>query len=963
MKVACLTGVGIFLAAASVTAEIEAIPYSFLPDVQVVYGDFDGPIVNGDKPMLVVGRPHGGSREPYSDHGEVFLFRDNEPLRSIYTPDGYDQNWLPAGGVPPSFPHVNRYYEAVIRRQDIEEQLTGATVPPIPAEGWIHLGASLAVGDFNADGFDDLAIGAPGEDVFWDEDIHNAGKVFIYWGTDRISFLPGGVTEKFPQTAEVTEISQAKTEAVSKPDAYDFFGHALAAGDFNCDGYDDLAVGVALENLDGEEDAGMVQIFYGGDYDRHDPAQLEQMAANHFDQYLTSEPLDIAPKPRDQFGFELVAGMFNGREDSGNHCASLAVGAPGSDDNAGAVYVFYGKPSDFLEVDDAERIDQGDESDGVYDKMEAGDRFGEVMGTLEHSSSQDDLWVRSPGDITSGVHGNQCGDYDWAPPPHNSTNRGGRSLHHIFQGSFPDGLDETYSYGNYCGLFAPDMLDTKNRGHIFEAETRVGAVSFYIPTTIGIHRFFDPYLEGKVHTALLLNGRPSGSLDSSRGCYNGTGNRMLRNDYDWANRAEDTEFILVSPTVEPAFFAPNVVCMFDPAKPPEVCDDAELISDPGDPMVFAPIDNDLDGAANCADLECRDHPFCAGEDTSALCTNGSDDDGDGLVDLDDPGCNSFLPPSIESDDILCTNGDDDDRDGLIDCADPDCYLRSTVTRCGNPSQWAQGYGYEGIAGSNGVVPYGFDEYINDIMDDLKLVGLSTAQFRAYGFSAGSRSLSRYMWVHPERVTRVLLSSGGYYLKDDPDLRWPLGLNRNDQFDPDMAYRIIQTWTDRNMEFDPDNGKGWQTSLLIDPLEMAGLGTVTDPSVREFVIDKHWAEKVLTRPVDFMVGRDDASKNKCEAHVVSTTLTDRYASRPGVWTPETCFYTGAAHNARLMSAQSAQRLLNPPGSNDWMAACVPVSYADLVAWDDDDNDNFADEACGGDDCDDNDASVFPGSGCP
>lgn len=37
----------------------------------------------------------------------------------------------------------------------------------------------------------------------------------------------------------------------------------VATGDFNGDGYADLAVGVPLEDVDGHDDAGAVNVVYG----------------------------------------------------------------------------------------------------------------------------------------------------------------------------------------------------------------------------------------------------------------------------------------------------------------------------------------------------------------------------------------------------------------------------------------------------------------------------------------------------------------------------------------------------------------------------------------------------------------------------------------------------------------------------------------------------------------------------
>ena len=44
---------------------------------------------------------------------------------------------------------------------------------------------------------------------------------------------------------------------------YDYFGRALATGDFDADGYADLAIGVPYEDLDTIGDAGAVNVVYG----------------------------------------------------------------------------------------------------------------------------------------------------------------------------------------------------------------------------------------------------------------------------------------------------------------------------------------------------------------------------------------------------------------------------------------------------------------------------------------------------------------------------------------------------------------------------------------------------------------------------------------------------------------------------------------------------------------------------
>ncbi|MFI6941384.1 FG-GAP repeat protein [Streptomyces sp. NPDC050418] len=84
-----------------------------------------------------------------------------------------------------------------------------------------NFGADFAHGDFNSDGFDDLAVGTPGEDVGTDKD---GGLVQILWGS--ANGLSGGTTVDDP-----------------RPTKHDTFGSTLEAGDFDGDGKDDLAVG------------------------------------------------------------------------------------------------------------------------------------------------------------------------------------------------------------------------------------------------------------------------------------------------------------------------------------------------------------------------------------------------------------------------------------------------------------------------------------------------------------------------------------------------------------------------------------------------------------------------------------------------------------------------------------------------------------------------------------------------
>ena len=80
------------------------------------------------------------------------------------------------------------------------------------------------------------------------------------------------------------------------------------------------------------------------------------------------------------------------------------------------------------------------------------------------------------------------------------------------------------------------------------------------------------------------------------------------------------------------------------------------------------VDNDEDGAIDCADSDCADDPICAA--TAENCVNGADDDGDGAIDCDDSDCAEH-PTCVASEDI-CDDGLDNDEDGVTDCDDSDC---------------------------------------------------------------------------------------------------------------------------------------------------------------------------------------------------------------------------------------------------------------------------------------------------
>ncbi|HEX6760838.1 MAG TPA: galactose oxidase-like domain-containing protein [Propionibacteriaceae bacterium] len=216
-----------------------------------------------------------------------------------------------------------------------------------------RFGSTLAAADLDNDGYTDLLVGTPYEDISGQAD---SGLAQVIWGSS------GGLGEGRAST-QLTQSSFGRTAA-----AGDQLGYALDASNELGADLPMAAVGVPRGNVSGQNDAGWVGLLAAG---LNDPRAVDQNSAG----------IPGAAEAGDRFGEAITLGLMAGTSSR----VDAAVGTPGEDLGSGTSAITNGGA--FTIINDlytgvvaGQAYDQN--SSGVPGTPEGNDAFGQVVDSV-----------------------------------------------------------------------------------------------------------------------------------------------------------------------------------------------------------------------------------------------------------------------------------------------------------------------------------------------------------------------------------------------------------------------------------------------------------------------------------------------------------------------------------------------------------------------------------------------------